>query len=130
MITGELLGAKRTVGQHTVGSISCFSGRTSFLKPAQAGPRDRDQTPVQSEKTTKELPRDEYPGVTPSSLSRLYDRAEGSDTEVIQRKDGDGWAVGLFIAEVIHGIAHERRRLFKVRNRTACSNVAMPWSSS
>jgi len=49
--------------------------------------------------------------------NQLFERTRGSGAEVIRRKGGAGWAVGLGIAEVIHSIALDRRQLLPVSTR-------------
>lgn len=70
--------------------------------------------PVWSSATAAGLPLDKMPGVTPSFQNQLFERTKGSGAEVIRRKGGAGWAVGLTIAEVIHCIAHDKRQLLPV----------------
>lgn len=45
---------------------------------------------------------------------QLFRRTQGSGAEVIRRKGGAGWAVGLSIAEVIHSIALDSGRILPV----------------
>ena len=45
---------------------------------------------------------------------KIFERTQGSGAEVIRRKGGAGWAVGLTIAEVIHAIALDRKQLLPV----------------
>src|SRR5690606_9357061 len=52
--------------------------------------------------------------LTPSQQADLFKRTQGSGAEVIRRKGGAGYAVGLGIAEVIHSIALDRRQLLPV----------------
>lgn len=47
----------------------------------------------------------------------LFKRTQGSGAEVIRRKGGAGYAVGLGIAEVIHAIALDSRRILPVSSR-------------
>ena len=70
--------------------------------------------PIWSSATAAGLPLDKFPGVTASSQAQLFERTKGSGAEVIRRKGGAGWAVGLTIAEVIHCIAQDRRQLLPV----------------
>ena len=44
--------------------------------------------------------------MTPNEQRQLFERTRGSGAEVIKRKGGAGYAVGLTIAEVIHAVAH------------------------
>jgi len=70
--------------------------------------------PIWSSATAAGLPLDKFPGVTASFQAQLFERTKGSGAEVIRRKGGAGWAVGLTIAEVIHCIALDRRQLLPV----------------
>ncbi|MCC7409735.1 MAG: lactate/malate dehydrogenase family protein [Phycisphaeraceae bacterium] len=49
--------------------------------------------------------------------NELFKRTQGSGAEVIRRKGGAGYAVGLGIAEVIHAIALDSRRILPVSSR-------------
>jgi L-lactate dehydrogenase len=70
--------------------------------------------PIWSSATAAGLPLDKFPGVTASFQTQLFERTKGSGAEVIRRKGGAGWAVGLTIAEVVHCIALDRRQLLPV----------------
>ena len=60
------------------------------------------------------LPLDRYPGWTNTIADELFKRTRGSGAEVIKLKGGAGFAVGISIAEVIHAIALDRRRILPV----------------
>lgn len=49
-----------------------------------------------------------------SRQGELFKRTQGSGAEVIKRKGGAGWAVGLSIAQVIHAIALDRGRILPI----------------
>jgi L-lactate dehydrogenase len=49
--------------------------------------------------------------------NELFKRTQGSGAEVIRRKGGAGYAVGLGIAEVIHAVALDQRKLLPVSTR-------------
>ena len=70
--------------------------------------------PVWSSATCGGLPLAKFPGVTPTFQSQIFERTKGSGAEVIRRKGGAGWAVGLTIAEVVHAIAHDQRQVLPV----------------
>jgi len=55
--------------------------------------------------------------MTPNEQQQLFTRTRGSGAEVIKRKGGAGYAVGLTIAEVIHSIALDQRRILPVSSR-------------
>ncbi len=60
------------------------------------------------------LPLDKWPGVTPTVIQEVEKRTRGSGAEVIKKKTGAGFAVGVSIAEVVHSIALDRRRILPV----------------
>ena len=70
--------------------------------------------PVWSAATYAGLPLAKLPGCTPSFQAQIFERTKGSGAEVIRRKGGAGWAVGLTIAEVVHAIAHDKRQVLPV----------------
>ena len=70
--------------------------------------------PVWSSATYAGLPLAKIAGCTPSFQSQIFERTKGSGAEVIRRKGGAGWAVGLTIAEVVHAIAHDKRQVLPV----------------
>lgn len=49
--------------------------------------------------------------------NEIFKRTQGSGAEVIRRKGGAGYAVGVGIAEVIHSIALDRGRILPVSTR-------------
>lgn len=55
--------------------------------------------------------------LTPSQQADLFKRTQGSGAEVIRRKGGAGYAVGLGIAEVIHAIALDSHQLLPVSSQ-------------
>jgi L-lactate dehydrogenase len=70
--------------------------------------------PVWSSATYAGLSLAKVPGCTPTFQSQIFERTKGSGAEVIRRKGGAGWAVGLTIAEVVHAIAHDQRQVLPV----------------
>ena len=70
--------------------------------------------PVWSSATFAGLPLTKIAGCTPTFQSQIFERTKGSGAEVIRRKGGAGWAVGLTIAEVVHAIAHDQRQVLPV----------------
>ncbi|BET68906.1 lactate/malate dehydrogenase family protein [Opitutales bacterium ASA1] len=70
--------------------------------------------PIWSSATVDGVPLTKFPGVTPAFQSQVFARTQKSGAEVISRKGGAGWAVGVGIAEVIHSIALDRRRVLPV----------------
>jgi L-lactate dehydrogenase len=70
--------------------------------------------PVWSSATYAGLPLVKVTGCSPTFQSQIFERTKGSGAEVIRRKGGAGWAVGLTIAEVVHAIAHDKRQVLPV----------------
>jgi L-lactate dehydrogenase len=70
--------------------------------------------PIWSAATVDGLPLLKMPGVTPTFQQQLFERTQKSGAEVISRKGGAGWAVGVAINEVIESIALDRRRVLPV----------------
>ena len=60
------------------------------------------------------LPLDKWPGVSPTVIQDVEKRTRGSGAEVIKKKTGAGFAVGVSIAEVVHSIALDSRRILPV----------------
>ena len=70
--------------------------------------------PVWSSATVDGLPLAKFPGVTPAWQSQIFARTQKSGAEVISRKGGAGWAVGVAINEVVESIALDRHRILPV----------------
>ncbi|MDR2981381.1 MAG: lactate/malate dehydrogenase family protein [Puniceicoccales bacterium] len=70
--------------------------------------------PVWSSATAAGLPLDKFPGVTPTFQTQVFERTKTSGAEVIRRKGGAGWAVGMTIAETVHCIALDKKQLLPV----------------
>jgi len=78
------------------------------------GEHGDSMVPIWSSATAASLPLDKYPGWTPHLATELFTRTKGSGAEVIKRKGGAGFAVGIAIREVIESIALDRRRVLPV----------------
>lgn len=70
--------------------------------------------PIWSAAQIGNLPLEKFPGVTPALISEVEQKTRGSGAEVIKKKGGAGFAVGVAIAEVIHSIALDRRHILPV----------------
>src|ERR1700685_3453644 len=60
------------------------------------------------------LPLEKWPGATPALIQDAERRTRASGAEVIKKKTGAGFAVGVSIAEVVHAIALDRRLVLPV----------------
>ncbi len=70
--------------------------------------------PIWSSATIAGLPLEKFPGWSAHEATELFTRTKGSGAEVIKRKGGAGFAVGLAIQEVIEAIALDRRAILPV----------------
>jgi len=78
------------------------------------GEHGDSMVPIWSSATIAGLPLEKYPGWTNHTANELFTRTKGSGAEVIKKKGGAGFAVGLAIQEVIETIALDRRRVLPV----------------
>jgi Malate/lactate dehydrogenases len=70
--------------------------------------------PVWSSAAYAGLPLAKVAGCTTAFQNKIFERTKGSGAEVIRRKGGAGWAVGLTIAQVVHAIALNRHVVLPV----------------
>ena len=78
------------------------------------GEHGDSMVPIWSNAQIANLPLDKYPGVTPSLIAEVEKKTRGSGAEVIKKKGGAGFAVGVSIADVIHSIALDSDRILPV----------------
>ncbi|MCH2212935.1 MAG: lactate/malate dehydrogenase family protein [Fuerstiella sp.] len=78
------------------------------------GEHGDSMVPVWSQAQIANLPLEKYPGVTQSVISEVETKTRGSGAEVIRKKGGAGFAVGVSIADVVHSIALDDRRILPV----------------
>jgi L-lactate dehydrogenase len=78
------------------------------------GEHGDSMVPIWSSATLGGLPLDKFPGWTPNIASEVFTRTKGSGAEVIAKKGGAGFAVGIAIRDVVHAIALDQRRLLPV----------------
>ena len=88
------------------------------------GEHGDSMVPVWSSATIAGLPLDRYPGWTPTLANQLFTRTRGSGAEVIKRKGGAGFAVGIAIRDVIDAIALDQRRVLPVSSvQSGCYGI-------
>ncbi|MEI8233400.1 MAG: lactate/malate dehydrogenase family protein [Verrucomicrobiota bacterium] len=92
------------------------------LAPSQVralilGEHGDTMVPIWSSATVDGLPLLKFPGVTPQLAKQLFERTQKSGAEVISRKGGAGYAVGVAIREVIDTIALDGRRILPVSSQ-------------
>jgi len=78
------------------------------------GEHGDSMVPIWSHAQIAGLPLEKYPGVTPQIIADVEKRTRGSGAEVIKKKGGAGFAVGTSIADVIHTIALDQRRILPI----------------
>ena len=116
------LPSSRVLGLGTVLDTSRFCSLIAEavnLPPTQVramilGEHGDTMLPVWSSATVDGFPLLKFPGVTPSFQSQIFTRTQKSGAEVISRKGGAGWAVGVAIREVIDCIALDQQRILPV----------------
>jgi L-lactate dehydrogenase len=60
------------------------------------------------------LPLTGLPDCTASFQNGVFERTKGSGAEVIKKKGGAGWAVGIAIRDVIHAVVLNKKSLLPV----------------
>ncbi|RLS54880.1 MAG: lactate dehydrogenase [Planctomycetota bacterium] len=75
------------------------------------GEHGDSMVPIWSAAQIAGLPLENWPGVTQALIGEVEKRTRGSGAEVIKKKGGAGFAVGVSIADVIHDIALDRHRI-------------------
>lgn len=78
------------------------------------GEHGDSMVPIWSSATIAGLPLDKFPGWTTNLANQLFTRTKGSGAEVIKKKGGAGFAVGIAIRDVIHAIALDQRRVLPI----------------
>lgn len=78
------------------------------------GEHGDSMVPIWSNAQIAGLPLEKYPGVTSALIAEVEKKTRGSGAEVIKKKGGAGFAVGVSIADVIHTIALDQHRILPV----------------
>ncbi|MBL8814559.1 MAG: lactate/malate dehydrogenase family protein [Planctomyces sp.] len=78
------------------------------------GEHGDSMVPIWSAAQIANMPLDKFPGVTPSLIAEVEKKTRGSGAEVIKKKGGAGFAVGVSIADVVHSIALNDDRVLPV----------------
>jgi L-lactate dehydrogenase len=84
------------------------------VKALIIGEHGDTMVPVWSTATVAGTSMAKLPGFNATFQAQIFERTKGSGAEVIRRKGGAGWAVGVTIAETIHAIALDRRQVLPV----------------
>lgn len=78
------------------------------------GEHGDSMVPIWSSAAVGGLPLANYPGWTNNDANQLFTRTKGSGAEVIKRKGGAGFAVGIAIRDCVHSIALDQRRVLPI----------------
>ena len=99
--------------------FSSFIADELKLAPTQVkalilGEHGDSMLPIWSSATVNGLPLAGLPECSPGFQNAVFERTKGSGAEVIKRKGGAGWAVGVAIRDVIHAVLLNKRALLPV----------------
>jgi L-lactate dehydrogenase len=78
------------------------------------GEHGDSMVPIWSSASIGGLPLEKYPGYTQKLGHDMFIRAKTSGAEMIKKKTGAGYAVGVSIAEVVHAIALDSKRILPI----------------
>jgi L-lactate dehydrogenase len=88
------------------------------------GEHGDSMVPIWSGATVAGLPLDKYPGWSTLASGEVFAQTKGAGAEVIRRKGGAGFAVGLAIAEVVHAMVLDSRRVLPVSSvQSGCYGI-------
>jgi len=94
------------------------------VKALILGEHGDSMVPIWSSATIAGLALEKFPGWNAHLASELFTRAKGSGAEVIKKKGGAGFAVGLAIQEVIESVALDRRAILPVSSvQSGCYGI-------
>ena len=80
--------------------------------------------PIWSSATLGGLPLDKFPKWTPNMATEIFTRTKGSGAEVIKKKGGAGFAVGIAIRDVIEAIALDKQAVLPVSSvQSGCYGI-------
>jgi L-lactate dehydrogenase len=84
------------------------------VKALILGEHGDSMLPVWSSAAVNGLPLTGLPECTPGFQNAAFERTRGSGAEVIKKKGGAGWAVGIAIRDVIHAVLLNRKALLPI----------------
>jgi L-lactate dehydrogenase len=88
------------------------------------GEHGDSMVPIWSSAAVGGLPLDKFPGWTQNTAGAIFQRTKGSGAEVIKKKGGAGFAVGIAIRDVVHSIALDSRRVLPISSvQNGCYGV-------
>ncbi len=99
--------------------FSSFIAEELKLAPTQVkalilGEHGDSMLPIWSSAAVNGLPLTGLPECSPGFQNAVFERTKGSGAEVIKRKGGAGWAVGVAIRDVIHAVLLNKQALLPI----------------
>ena len=99
--------------------FSSFIADELKLPPTQVkalilGEHGDSMLPIWSSAAVNGLPLTGLPECTPGFQNAVFERTKGSGAEVIKKKGGAGWAVGVAIRDVAHAVLLDKKALLPV----------------
>jgi L-lactate dehydrogenase len=84
------------------------------VKALILGEHGDSMLPVWSSATVNGLPLTGLPACSPGFQNTVFERTKTSGSEVLKKKGGAGWAVGIAIRDVIHAVLLNKKTLLPV----------------
>src|SRR6266481_658905 len=86
----------------------------SQVKALILGEHGDSMLPVWSSATVNGFLLTSLPDCSPGFQNAIFERTKNSGTEVLKKKGGTGWAVGIAIRDVIHAVLLDKKALLPV----------------
>jgi L-lactate dehydrogenase len=86
----------------------------SQVKAMIIGEHGDSMVPIWSSATVNGLPLTGLSECSPGFQNAVFERAKGSGAEVIKRKGGAGWAVGIAIRDVVHSVLLNKKNILPI----------------
>ncbi len=94
------------------------------IKALILGEHGDSMVPIWSSATLGGLPLDKFPAWTPNLANEIFTRTKGSGAEVIKKKGGAGFAVGIAIQDVIEAIALDTQQVLPISSvQSGCYGI-------
>jgi L-lactate dehydrogenase len=84
------------------------------VKAMILGEHGDSMVPIWSSASVNGLPLSGLAECSPGFQNAVFERAKGSGAEVIKRKGGAGWAVGIAIRDVVHAVLLDKKNILPI----------------
>ena len=84
------------------------------VKAVILGEHGDSMVPIWSSAAVNGLPLAGLPECTPAFQNAVFERTKTSGAEVIKRKGGAGWAVGIAIRDVVHAVLLDKKNMLPI----------------